>query len=301
MKYTIISGPTAVGKTDIVLEIASQINANIISVDSRQIYKLMDIGTAKPSKEEQSKVTHYLIDHIYPDEYYNAFLFRQDALKIRDKLVNEGIVPLFVGGTGLYIDSLVRGFFEGVPKDEKLRKELSEMEKNEPGILRSMLEKYDPQAAQKIHPSDIKRTIRALEVYFKTGKKISQLQTQSEYSKDYKILVLDRYRDELYERINLRVDKMIKEGLIEEVKSLLEKYPKDLNAFQTIGYKEIIRYLENTYDLNTAIHLIKKNTRHYARRQIIWLRRYKQAKWINLSEISRKKAIEEIKKFILEV
>ncbi|MDK2839027.1 MAG: tRNA dimethylallyltransferase [Thermosipho sp. (in: thermotogales)] len=301
MKYTIISGPTAVGKTDIVLEIASQINANIISVDSRQIYKLMDIGTAKPSKEEQSKVTHYLIDHIYPDEYYNAFLFRQDALKIRDKLVNEGIVPLFVGGTGLYIDSLVRGFFEGVPKDEKLRKELSEMEKNEPGILRSMLEKYDPQAAQKIHPSDIKRTIRALEVYFKTGKKISQLQTQSEYSKDYKILVLDRYRDELYERINLRVDKMIKEGLVDEVKSLLEKYPKDLNAFQTIGYKEIIRYLENTYDLNTAVHLIKKNTRHYARRQIIWLRRYKQAKWINLSEISRKKAIEEIKKFILEV
>ncbi|MBB6061713.1 tRNA dimethylallyltransferase [Thermosipho japonicus] len=301
MKYTIISGPTAVGKTDIVLEIASQINANIISVDSRQIYKLMDIGTAKPSKEEQSKVTHYLIDHIYPDEYYNAFLFRQDALKIRDKLVNEGIVPLFVGGTGLYIDSLVKGFFEGVPKDEKLRKKLSEMEKNEPGILRSMLEKYDPQAAQKIHPSDIKRTIRALEVYFKTGKKISQLQTQSEYSKDYKILVLDRYRDELYGRINLRVDKMIKEGLIEEVKSLLEKYPKDLNAFQTIGYKEIIRYLENTYDLNTAIHLIKKNTRHYARRQIIWLRRYKQAKWINLSEISRKKAIEEIKKFILEV
>jgi len=301
MKYTIISGPTAVGKTDIVLEIASQINANIISVDSRQIYKLMDIGTAKPSKEEQSKVTHYLIDHIYPDEYYNAFLFRQDALKIRDKLVNEGIVPLFVGGTGLYIDSLVKGFFEGVPKDEKLRKELSEMEKNEPGILRSMLEKYDPQAAQKIHPSDIKRTIRALEVYFKTGKKISQLQTQSEYSKDYKILVLDRYRDELYERINLRVDKMIKEGLVDEVKSLLEKYPKDLNAFQTIGYKEIIRYLENTYDLNTAVHLIKKNTRHYARRQIIWLRRYKQAKWINLSEISRKKAIEEIKKFILEV
>ncbi|ACJ76150.1 tRNA delta(2)-isopentenylpyrophosphate transferase [Thermosipho africanus H17ap60334] len=301
MKYTIISGPTAVGKTDIVLEIASQINANIISVDSRQIYKLMDIGTAKPSKEEKSKVTHYLIDHIYPDEYYNAFLFRQDALKIRDKLVNEGIVPLFVGGTGLYIDSLVRGFFEGVPKDEKLRKELSEMEKNEPGILRSMLEKYDPQAAQKIHPSDIKRTIRALEVYFKTGKKISQLQTQSEYSKDYKILVLDRYRDELYERINLRVDKMIKEGLVDEVKSLLEKYPKDLNAFQTIGYKEIIRYLENTYDLNTAVHLIKKNTRHYARRQIIWLRRYKQAKWINLSEISRKKAIEEIKKFILEV
>lgn len=301
MKYIIISGPTAVGKTDIVLEIASQINANIISVDSRQIYKLMDIGTAKPSKEEQSKVTHYLIDHIYPDEYYNAFLFRQDALKIRDKLVNEGIVPLFVGGTGLYIDSLVRGFFEGVPKDEKLRKELSEMEKNEPGILRSMLEKYDPQAAQKIHPSDIKRTIRALEVYFKTGKKISQLQTQSEYSKDYKILVLDRHRDELYERINLRVDKMIKEGLVDEVKSLLEKYPKDLNAFQTIGYKEIIRYLENTYDLNTAVHLIKKNTRHYARRQIIWLRRYKQAKWINLSEISRKKAIEEIKKFILEV
>ena len=164
-----------------------------------------------------------------------------------------------------------------------------------------MLEKYDPESAKKIHPSDIKRTIRALEVYFKTGKKISELQKQTKISDEYKILILTRHRDELYERINFRVDEMIKNGLIEEVQSLLEKYPKDLNAFQTIGYKEIIYFLENKYNLKIAIHLIKKNTRHFARRQLIWFRRYKHAEWINLSELSRKQAIEKIKNFIQEV
>ncbi|ABR31245.1 tRNA delta(2)-isopentenylpyrophosphate transferase [Thermosipho melanesiensis] len=301
MKYTIISGPTAVGKTDLIIEISTKIGAQIISLDSRQIYKLMDIGTAKPTKEEQQKVKHHLIDHIYPDEYYNAFYFRQDALKLRKQLTKKGIIPLFVGGTGLYIDALVKGFFEGAPKDENIRKHLNKLEKKEPGTLRTMLQKYDPEYALKIHPSDMKRTIRALEVFFKTGKKISELQSQTKISNKYKIIVLTRNRQELYERINTRVEKMIKAGLIDEVEKLLELYPKDINAFQTIGYKELIHYFENKYDLKTAIHLIKRNTRHFARRQLIWLRRYKNAIWINLSEISRRETIEKIEKIINEV
>ncbi|MBT1247450.1 MULTISPECIES: tRNA (adenosine(37)-N6)-dimethylallyltransferase MiaA [unclassified Thermosipho (in: thermotogales)] len=301
MKYSIITGPTAVGKTDLLIEISTRLGAHIISLDSRQIYKLMDIGTAKPSKEEQQKVKHHLIDHIYPDEYYNAFYFRQEALEIKNKLEEKGILPLFVGGTGLYIDALVKGFFEGAPRDENIRKKLNELEKNEPGILRTMLLKYDPEYAAKIHPCDLKRTIRALEVFFKTGKKISDLHKQDKISSDYKILILTRNRDELYERINYRVDLMIKNGLIDEVKMLTEKYSKDINAFQTIGYKELINFFEKKYDIKTAIHLIKRNTRHFARRQIIWLRRYKNALWINLSELSRKEALEKIEKFINEV
>ncbi|MBO8161611.1 MAG: tRNA (adenosine(37)-N6)-dimethylallyltransferase MiaA [Thermosipho sp. (in: Bacteria)] len=299
MKYVIISGPTAVGKTDLVIELCEKLNIQIISIDSRQIYKYMNIGTAKPSPDEQKKVKHHLIDFIEPDQYYNAFLFRQDALKIKEQLVSKNIYPLFVGGTGLYIDAIVKGMFEGVPRDENLRKELSELEKKEPGILRTMLEKYDPASAAKIHPSDIKRTIRALEVYLKTGKRISQLQNHKNISDEYQIIVLNRNRDELHERINQRVEKMIENGLIDEVKSLIEKYPKDINAFQTIGYKELILYLEGKYNLKTAIHLIKRNTRRYARRQIIWLRRYKNAKWLNLSEISRKEALEKLENFLI--
>ncbi|SHH19431.1 tRNA (adenosine(37)-N6)-dimethylallyltransferase MiaA [Thermosipho atlanticus] len=291
MKYIIISGPTAVGKTDIILELGQKLNFHVISVDSRQVYKHMDIGTAKPTVEEQKLVRHHLIDFIKPDEYYNAFQYRQDALKIQQKLLKQGIYPVFVGGTGLYIDALTKGMFEGVPRDENLRKELSNLEKQEPGILRSMLEKYDPASATRIHPADIKRTIRALEVYMKTGKKISELQHHHSISDDYIIIVLNRNRDELHERINTRVDAMIKNGLVDEVKKLIMKYPVNLNAFQTIGYKELILHFERKYDFKTAIHLIKRNTRRFARRQIIWLRRYKNARWFNLSELSRKEIL----------
>ena len=300
MKYIIVSGPTAVGKTDLILDLGQKLNMQVISVDSRQIYKYMDIGTAKPTKEEQKLIKHHMIDIINPDQYYNAFQYRQDALKVKNNLIKESIYPVFVGGTGLYIDALVRGMFEGVARDENLRKELSELEKKEPGILRTMLEKYDPESASRIHPADIKRTIRALEVFLKTGKRISQLQNQKSLSNDYIIIVLNRNRDELHERINKRVDVMIKNGLIEEVKYLLNNYPEDLNAFQTIGYKELILYFRGKYDLKTAIHLIKRNTRRFARRQIIWLRRYKNAKWINLSEIPRKESLKFLEKIIIE-
>ncbi|QTA37400.1 tRNA (adenosine(37)-N6)-dimethylallyltransferase MiaA [Thermosipho ferrireducens] len=294
MKYLIISGPTGVGKTDLVIEFCQTKNSAVISVDSRQIYKYMDIGTAKPTVEERKKVPHYLIDFLDPSTDYNAFKYRQDALKIREKLIKNSIIPVFVGGTGLYIDALIKGLFEGVPRDENLRKELSELEKKQPGILRNMLEKFDPASAMKIHPSDLKRTIRALEVYMKTGKRISELQNQNKVSSEYFIVIFTRNRDELYERINERVEKMIEVGLLSEVSSLIKKYPKDINAFQTIGYKELIEYFEGKYNLEHAIHLIKRNTRRYARRQIIWLKRYKDALWLNLSELKRKDILQKL-------
>ncbi len=279
VKRIIISGPTASGKTDIVVELSKRIPIEVISMDSRQIYKYMDIGTAKPDPYQLTLVKHHMIDIIEPNEYFNAFLYQKEAKEIEKEILERGKIPIYVGGTGLYIDALVKGFFEGVSRDENIRKELSKLNEQEPGILRKMLEEFDPQAASHIHPQDIKRTIRALEVYLKTGKRISELQKQQP-TEDFILLVLNPKREELYERINHRAEKMIEHGLIDEVKNLVEKYGDNLESFKTIGYREIIDYLNGVYSLETAIHLIKRNTRHYARRQIIYLRRFNNAIWI---------------------
>ncbi|MFN4201088.1 MAG: tRNA (adenosine(37)-N6)-dimethylallyltransferase MiaA [Fervidobacterium gondwanense] len=279
MKRIIISGPTASGKTDIVVELSERLPIEVISMDSRQVYKYMDIGTAKPDPYQLTLVKHHMIDIIEPNEYFNAFLYQKEAKEIEREILERGKIPIYVGGTGLYIDALVKGFFEGVSRDENIRKELSKLNEQEPGILRKMLEEFDPQAASHIHPQDIKRTIRALEVYLKTGKRISELQKQQP-TEDFILLVLNPKREELYERINHRAEKMIEHGLIDEVKNLVEKYGDNLESFKTIGYREIIDYLNGVYSLETAIHLIKRNTRHYARRQIIYLRRFNNAIWI---------------------
>ncbi|MGQ9856776.1 MAG: tRNA (adenosine(37)-N6)-dimethylallyltransferase MiaA [Fervidobacterium sp.] len=298
MKRIIISGPTASGKTDIVVKLSKRLPIEVISMDSRQIYKYMDIGTAKPDPYQLTLVKHHMIDIIEPNEYFNAFLYQKEAKEIEKEILERGKIPIYVGGTGLYIDALVKGFFEGVSRDENIRKELSKLNEQEPGILRKMLEEFDPQAASHIHPQDIKRTIRALEVYLKTGKRISELQKQQP-TEDFILLVLNPKREELYERINHRAEKMIEHGLIDEVKSLVEKYGDSLESFKTIGYREIIDYLNGVYSLETAIHLIKRNTRHYARRQIIYLRRFNNAIWIepdkdtveNIENIIRKEYI----------
>ncbi|KAF2959974.1 MULTISPECIES: tRNA (adenosine(37)-N6)-dimethylallyltransferase MiaA [unclassified Thermotoga] len=301
MKIAIVGGPTAVGKTDVMIEVCEEIGAEIVSMDSRQIYRHMDIGTAKPTPEQRKRVPHHMIDIIDPDEYYNAFMYRKDSLKVVEDVLKRGKIPVYVGGTGLYTDALVRGIFEGVPADENIRKELRELEKREPGILRKMLEEFDPEAATRIHPNDLKRTIRALEVYMKTGRRISELQKEAKGDDRFFIIVLTRERHELYERINKRVDKMIEIGLVDEVKKLLEMgYSKDLNSMKTIGYREVIDYLEGKYDFDRMIHLIKRNTRHFARRQIIWFKRYKEAVWYNLTFESERKVKEELKKLIVE-
>ncbi|MCS7175705.1 tRNA (adenosine(37)-N6)-dimethylallyltransferase MiaA [Pseudothermotoga sp.] len=278
----ILTGPTGVGKTAIAIEVALRIGAEIVSVDSRQIYKLMDIGTAKPTLHEREVVFHHLIDLIYPDEYYSVYNFRNDALQAVERVKQKGKIPLLVGGTGLYVDALVRGIFDGVPRDEKLRQQLMLKENQQPGSLRRWLEKIDPEVARKIHINDLKRTVRALEVWLKTGKTISELWKSAQPAGKFVIVVLTRDRQELYDRINMRVEKMMKNGLIEEVKALLDRgYSKDLNALKTIGYREVIEYLEGTETFERMVEKIKLNTRHFARRQLIWFRRYKDAIWLD--------------------
>ncbi len=295
----IVYGPTAVGKTELMLNVCQSLDCEIISMDSRQIYRYMDIGTAKPTKEEREIVPHHMIDIIDPDQNYNAFMYRKDAIKIMRDLKSRGKIPVFVGGTGLYAEALVRGIFEGVPADENIRKELKKLHEKEPGILRKMLEEFDPESAKKIHPNDLKRTIRALEVYIKTGERISQLQKEARPAGDFKIVILWRERKELYERINLRVEKMIEKGLIDETKRLLDMgYSKDLNSLNTIGYKETIEFLEGKYDFQHYLHILKRNTRHFARRQIIWSKRYKDAVKINLT--FEEDPVSKLKKLIEE-
>ncbi len=280
----IIYGPTGVGKTELMIKVCEKIGCEIISLDSRQIYKYMDIGTAKPTPEEREKVPHHMIDILYPDEYYNAYIYRKDSLKWVERIRERAGIPVFVGGTGLYVDALVRGIFEGVPADENVRRELKRLHEQEPGILRRMLEDIDPEAAERIHPNDLKRTIRALEVYMKTGRRISELQKKAEPAGRFRIIILFRERKDLYERINVRAETMVKRGLVEEVKRLLEMgYTEDLNSMRTIGYRETIDYIKGKYDYDHYLHVLKRNTRHFARRQIIWARRYGNAVKINLT------------------
>lgn len=294
----VVTGPTGVGKTNIAIELALRLNAEIVSVDSRQIYRFMDIGTAKPTLEQRRLVPHHLIDIVYPDEYYSVYNFRNDALRTISQIRARGKIPLLVGGTGLYIDALTRGIFEGAPRNEQLRQELLEKESREPGRLRKMLEGIDPEAASRIHVNDLKRTIRALEVWFQTGCTISQLQRASKPSGNFTIVVLTRDRRELYDRINVRVERMIEEGLVEEVKSLLKMgYSKDLNALKTIGYQEVIEYLEGKESFERTVEKIKRNTRHFARRQLIWFRRYRDATWLNASD---EKVLEKLMEMVSE-
>ncbi len=294
---SIVYGPTAVGKTKLMLNVCQDLNCEIISMDSRQIYRYMDIGTAKPTKEEQRIVPHHMIDIVDPDQYYNAFMYRKDAIEVVKNLKAQGKIPVFVGGTGLYAEALVRGIFEGVPADENIRKELKELHERDPGILRKMLEEFDPEAAKRIHPNDLKRTIRALEVYMKTGKRISDLQKKAKPAGKFKMIILLRERKELYDRINHRVEGMIKDGLVDETRMLLEMgYSRNLNSMNTIGYKETIDFLDGKYDFQHYLHVLKRNTRHFARRQIIWSKRYEDAIRINLT--FEKDPISTLKKLI---
>ncbi|MDI3471914.1 MAG: tRNA dimethylallyltransferase [Thermotogaceae bacterium] len=295
MRIPIICGPTAVGKTELSLEIAEKLDAEIISMDSMQIYKYMDIGTAKPSLVERNIVPHHMIDIVYPDEEYNVYKYVKETLDIIDKILSRGKIPILVGGTGLYAEGLIKGIVEIGP-DFELRKKLQKLEKENPGSLRSMLEEFDPVAAQRIHPNDIKRTIRALEVILKMNRKFSELQKSVAPRKKFSLIFLNRERNELYERINKRVENMIKLGLIDEVKKILRMgYSPELNSMKAIGYKETIDFIHGKYSFDEYIHVLKRNSRHYARRQIIWFRRYRENVYnINLTNMSFKKSLKII-------
>ena len=277
----VICGPTASGKTKLGIDLANRINGEIISSDSMQIYKDMDIGTAKPTIEERAAAVHHLVDFVSPDQRYSVADFKKDATeKIKD-ILSRGKTPIIVGGTGLYVNSLIYNIeFKEQETDLNYREELEKLDIEK---LYEMAMKIDEEACKKISEKDRKRIIRILEIYHTTGKTKTELEAESrkkvEY--DYRIFVLNWDREELYERINYRVDLMMEAGLIDEVKSLLEKYQDFPTALQGLGYKEVKEYLDGKLTKQEMIDKIKQESRRYAKRQLTWFRAYKNATWLD--------------------
>lgn len=279
-KVIVICGPTASGKTKLGIEVANKTDGEIVSADSMQIYKYMDIGTAKPTQEERNLAKHYLIDYVEPDKRYSVADFKEDATKAIKDILSKGKTPIIVGGTGLYINSLIYNIeFNEQKVDIEYR---NEMEKLETSILYDKAKKIDNEALSKISSKDRKRIIRIIEIYHSTGKTKTELEAESRKNVefDYKIFVLNMDRDKLYDRINNRVDLMIKSGLIDEVKGLLKKYDEFPTAMQGLGYKEVVQYLDNQITKEEMIEKIKQESRRYAKRQLTWFRSYKQAVWL---------------------
>ena len=271
------------------IELAKKIDGEIISCDSMQIYKDMDIGTAKPTKEEMQGIKHYLIDFVSPDERYSVAVFKKDAKKAIKEILAKGKTPIIVGGTGLYVDSLIYEIeYQNIEFDEKYRERL-EQQAEEQGLdkLYEMARKIDGEAIKKISPNDKKRILRILEIYHATGKNKTEQEKESrkkEVEYDYKIYALSWDREKLYERINKRVDIMLEQGLIEEVKNVYNKYEKFPTAMQGLGYKEVVEYLEGKTSKEEMIDKIKQETRRYAKRQLTWFRKNKQTIWLDAQD-----------------
>lgn len=285
----VILGPTGVGKTEVAIELAKRIRAEIISADSRQIYKEMDIGTGKPFSSVRQRVPHHLIDLVSPDHIFNVADFKARAEAIIKKLQGEDKLPILVGGSGLYIKAVVDGLFVGPGADWKLREKLKKKEKREGrGTLHQELERVDPTTAFRLHPHDQRRIIRALEVYYLSDRPISSYQTQFPSTLVNTVMIgLERERESLFRLINDRVDQMVTEGLIEEVESLLNRgYSENLPSLQGLGYQQIIGYLKGEYPEEEAIRLIKRDTRRFAKRQMSWFKRDKRILWIDTEEFS---------------
>lgn len=283
----LLVGPTAVGKTDFSLRVARQLGGEIVSADSRQIYRYMDIGTAKPSLEQRSHIPHHFIDVIAPDEQYSAGEYGRQSREVIDDLFRQGTVPIVVGGSGLYIRALVDGFFDPSVYEPEVRERLRQrLRKVGAAALHAELMRVDPEAGGRIHPHDSQRIVRALEVYEITGRSLSDLQKGSEGNRanlDPLFIGLTMPRAELYRRIDRRVDDMIERGLVEEVRQLSQLgYDRSLNSMQTVGYQEIFAHLEGEISLEEAVRLIKRNSRHYAKRQLTWFRKDPRVRWLEL-------------------
>ncbi len=285
---TIIAGPTAVGKTKYAIEAAKALNGEIVSCDSMQLYKYMDIGSAKPTSEERAQVKHYLVDLIDPALPFSVAQYQRMAKDAINEIFAKGKIPIISGGTGLYVNSLIYDMdFGGGNIDYKLRSDLLKQAEDEgTEELYNRLTQLDPEAAQRIHPNNTKKLIRALEGAI-SGQKIKNFKNCTQKCKDYEInfIILTRNRDELYDRINRRVDLLVEMGLFEEVESLLSHGLTENDiSMKGIGYKEVIACLNGNYSKDEAIELIKKNTRHFAKRQITWFKRYEEATWFNISD-----------------
>lgn len=287
-KVVVIVGPTASGKTAVSIELAKKINGEIISADSMQIYKYMDIGTAKPTLDERQGIKHYMLDVVMPDETFNVAKYKKMAEEAIEEILKKGKVPIIVGGTGLYVNTLVDGIeFADVPGDEEYKNELIEKAYREGAMsIYKELEKVDSESAKKIDPNNIRRVARALEIYKVTGKTKTQLDIESrkEVKYDYRLFGMEWDRETLYNRIDLRVDKMIEAGLINEVRNVTEKFKISNTAVQGLGYKEVIEYLNGNISYEEMIEKLKLETRHYAKRQLTWFRRDKRIKWIKPDE-----------------
>ncbi|MCR4875212.1 MAG: tRNA (adenosine(37)-N6)-dimethylallyltransferase MiaA [Clostridia bacterium] len=297
-KIIIIAGPTASGKSDLAIKIAKKLNSEIISADSMQIYKDMNIGTAKITESEMQGIKHHMLDVVNPNEEYSVSDYSNAAKKIIDRLHSENKIPIICGGTGLYIDSLLYPLSLGAKDDairEKLQKECDEYG---PSYMHQKLEKIDKAEADKVHENNVKRVLRALEIFELTGKtKSEQSDRDKDLNYDTLLICLNPNRDELYHRINLRVDKMFKMGLEKEVRNLLnEGYTFDMQSMQAIGYKEFKDYFDGKISLEFLMDEIKKGTRHYAKRQLTWFKRYDFTKFFDIN--NEEKIINEIDEFI---
>lgn len=285
----ILTGPTAVGKTELSVKLAKAIGGEIISADSMQVYRHMDIGSAKVTKAEMASVPHYLVDEISPFEEFHVVRFQQLARGYLEEIYKKGKIPIIVGGTGFYIQALLYDidFSEG-NQDDAFREQLEQAASlMGPEYLHRQLQEIDPEAAGKIHPNNVKRVIRAIEFYHQTGKKISEhneAESHKESPYDFLYFVLNMDRQLLYERINARVDLMMEKGLLAEVEGLSRMgLKKEMVSMQGLGYKELISYLEGEITLEEAVYLIKRDTRHFAKRQLTWFARERDVTWLELA------------------
>ena len=299
----VVAGPTAVGKTKYAIEIAKAFDGEVVSCDSMQLYKYMDIGSAKPTAEEQAQVKHWLVDEINPKDSFSVARYQEMAKACIEDIFSRGKTPVIGGGTGLYLNSLLFEMdFSNAPQDDELRQTLeNEAELFGPEYLHNKLKEADPVAAERIHPNNIKKVIRALEGAI-SGNTITDFKNCQEKCKDYDTILigLTRNRAELYDRINLRVDIMVEQGLFEEVEGLLQMGLEEADiSMKGIGYKEIIGYFDGLYTKEEAIDLIKKNSRHLAKRQLTWFRRYDDMTWFDINDYENDEAaIEDIIKWV---
>lgn len=281
----IILGPTAVGKTDLSINIAKKLNAEIFSCDSRQFFKELNIGVAKPNEYQLKEIKHHFIGNVSVTNHYSISKYEQDFIKESENYFKNNDIALMVGGSGLYIDAICNGVDEMPDHDENIRNEVNEFYKiNGLAALRNIVKKIDPEFYAKADKNNPQRLIRALEIYKQTGKKFSEFRKEKKTLRNFRIIKIgtDLDRNLLYEKANIRVDKMIEDGLLDEVIGL--KPFRNLVPLKTIGYKELFSYIDNNISFEEAVDLIKRNTRHYIRRQITWFRRYDDIKWFNINK-----------------
>lgn len=289
----VLTGPTAVGKTSLSIKLAKAIGGEIISADSMQVYRRMDIGSAKVTPEEMEGIPHHLIDVLEPDQEFNVVTFQRMAKEALKKIYSHGHIPIIAGGTGFYIQALLYDIdFKENDEESPVRRELEELADREgeraPALLHGMLKEVDPKAASQIHANNIKRVIRAIEYFRQTGEKISlhnEEERQKESPYNFLYYVVNTDRPLLYERIDRRVDQMMEHGLVDEVKMLKAMgCHRGQTSMQGLGYKEILDYLDGTCTLEEAVYILKRDTRHFAKRQLTWFKRERDVRWLNLPE-----------------